>query len=71
MPWALTRMGVSIIRDIIVALVAAIAGAILGLGEWQRQFNAKNEHELARRIILSGLSHYRMPLITISGILSL
>ena len=46
---------VSIIRDIIVALVAAI-GAILGfqgLGEWQRQFNAKNEHEWARRILES------------------
>ena len=44
---------VSIIRDIIVALVAGIGAilGILGLGEWQRQFNAKIEHELAWRII--------------------
>ena len=41
---------VSIIRDIIVSLVAVV-GTTLGLGEWQRQFNAKNEHELARRVI--------------------
>ena len=41
---------VSIARDIIVSLVAAV-GTTLGLGEWKRQFNAKNEHELARRVI--------------------
>ena len=41
---------VSIARDIIVSLVAVI-GTTLGLGEWKRQFNAKNEHELARRVI--------------------
>ena len=44
---------VSIARDIIVAVVAVIGAilGILGLGEWQRQFNAKIEHELAWRII--------------------
>ena len=41
---------VSIARDIIVALVATV-GAFLGLGEWKRQFNAKIEHELARRVL--------------------
>ena len=41
---------VSIARDIIVALVATV-GAFLGWGEWKRQFNAKIEHELARRVL--------------------
>ena len=40
----------SIVSDIIVALVAAI-GALLGFGEWKRRFNAKQEHELARRVL--------------------
>ena len=41
---------VAIARDIIVTLVAVV-GAVWGLGEWKRQFNAKNEHELARRVL--------------------
>ena len=41
---------VSIASDIIVALVATV-GVFLGWGEWKRQFNAKIEHELARRVL--------------------
>ena len=60
---------ISIVRDIIVALVAAI-GAPLGFWEWKRRFNAKQEYELARRVLravywlrkeIHGYRHFYIP----------